>query len=59
MKPKLIHFIPIYGLFKYFDEYFKSEKRGLTESIIAQWMNIYHVIIMGVLVLTIFYLLVN
>ncbi len=42
MKPVLIEWIPIYGMFKYFKRYFKTEKRDFSESIIAQWFGFYH-----------------
>lgn len=42
MKPKLIEWIPVYGMFKYFKRYFKADKRGNYEANIAQWFEVYH-----------------
>ena len=42
MKPILIEWIPVYGMFKYFNRYFKAEKRGFNEANTAQWFQLYH-----------------
>jgi hypothetical protein len=44
MKTTAIHFIPIYGMFKYFNEYFKADKRDAKDAIQATWMEMYHFI---------------
>ena len=45
MKLKTIYFIPIYGCFKYFNEYFKGVSRGHKEATQAFYIEMYHLII--------------
>lgn len=44
MKPLLIEWIPVYGMFKYFNRYFKADKRGSKEAMIAQLVQLYHMV---------------
>jgi hypothetical protein len=39
---KASHFIPIYGSFIYFKEYFGADRRDIDEAVQASWMMIYH-----------------
>ena len=43
MKPKLIEWIPIYGMFKYYKRYFSGVQRGSREAYIATWFELYHI----------------
>lgn len=43
MRPKLIEWLPWYGLGLYSDRYFKADKRDGKEGILAQWFALYHI----------------
>ena len=45
MKPTPSEFIHIYGFSKYFNRYFKGTKRSYRDAIIANYMQVYHVIV--------------
>lgn len=42
MKPKMIEWIPFYGMGKYYDRYIIINKQGNQDAIIAQWFSLYH-----------------
>lgn len=42
MKPQLIEWIPMYGMFSYFKRYFKADKRGDKEAQTAILFECYH-----------------
>lgn len=42
MKNKIKYFIPIYGMFKYFHDYFRAERRDTKDAEKALWMELYH-----------------
>lgn len=44
MKLKPVYFIPFFGGFKYFKEYFKGESRGYKEAKQAIYMEMYHMV---------------
>ncbi len=51
MKIKAKHFIPGYGSYTYFKEYFDADKRDAKEATQASWMFGYHVWTPAVLIL--------
>lgn len=56
MKPLLIEWIPVYGMFKYFDRYFKADKQGNKEAQKALWFEMYHMIAgMTIVFIALFY----
>lgn len=54
MKPKLIEFIPFYGILKYIRRYFNATKRNYQEAYMAQWFELYHIILSVLVLLFIF-----
>lgn len=50
MKLRPVHFIPAYGMIKYFREYFNADKRDSKEALQAAKMETYH---LGLLILII------
>lgn len=58
MKPKSVEYIPIYGIFKYFNRYFSGINRTEKEALLATWFEMYHIfvaVILGIIVLLNFY----
>ena len=49
MKLRFIHFIPIIGMRKYYQEYFAADKRNFKEAKQAEWMNLYHLFVLVIL----------
>ena len=44
MKPQGSEWIPFYGMFKYYKRYFQAIKRDDKEALMAQWVEVYHIL---------------
>lgn len=49
MKAKKIHYVPFYGSYRYFKEYFKLEKTSFTDATAAAKMQMYHIIMQSII----------
>mgnify|MGYP001612655513 CR=1 FL=1 len=49
MRPKLVELIPFYGIHKYFRRYFNTTARNGKEAGIANWVQIYHIFTMVII----------
>ena len=52
MKTKIKDYIPIYGVFSYFNRYFKSDKRTDQEAVNAQMFEIYQLVVSFIVFIT-------
>ena len=53
MKLKASHFIPGYGTYKYFKEYYNADRRDAKEAVQASWMFMYQVFSLVIAILII------